>query len=106
MHCFFHQDIEAVALCTQCGRGLCPECIREENNEIFCREGPCLSKRKDKQRYHGILGLLAQALGLVFFTLGILIIFFVRNAAQSLFSCFSGIVLFFYGVYLEKQSKL
>jgi hypothetical protein len=37
VRCYYHpQDREAVALCTNCSRGLCPECAKELVNATAC----------------------------------------------------------------------
>ncbi len=38
MRCFTHHDIEAVAVCKSCGRGLCPSCAVEVDPGIACRD--------------------------------------------------------------------
>ena len=37
MKCFYHQTIDAVALCKGCNRGLCPGCIAEVGLSSSCR---------------------------------------------------------------------
>jgi hypothetical protein len=36
MHCFYHRDVEAVATCKSCGRGLCPDCAHDVGNGLAC----------------------------------------------------------------------
>jgi Flp pilus assembly protein TadB len=36
MRCFYHQSIEAVASCKNCGRGLCPGCAVDVGNGLAC----------------------------------------------------------------------
>ena len=38
MHCFYHQDREAVGGCKSCGKGLCPECAVDLGKGLACRE--------------------------------------------------------------------
>ena len=40
MHCFYHQDKEAVGVCKSCGKGLCPDCAAEVPKGLACR-GRC-----------------------------------------------------------------
>lgn len=40
MRCFYHASAEAVAICKNCHRGLCPECAAEVPNGLACR-GRC-----------------------------------------------------------------
>jgi len=37
MRCYYHQDVEAVAVCKSCGRGLCPACAVDVGNGLACR---------------------------------------------------------------------
>ena len=36
MRCFYHQDVEAVAACKNCGRGLCAGCAVDVGNGLAC----------------------------------------------------------------------
>jgi hypothetical protein len=36
MRCFYHHDVEAVATCKNCGRGLCPGCAVDVGNGLAC----------------------------------------------------------------------
>jgi hypothetical protein len=40
MRCFYHRDLDAVAACKNCGRGLCPDCAADVGNGLACR-GRC-----------------------------------------------------------------
>lgn len=40
MRCFYHRDVEAVAGCKNCSRGLCPACAVDVGNGLACR-GRC-----------------------------------------------------------------
>ena len=40
MHCFYHQDKEAVGSCKSCGKGLCPDCAADVGKGLACR-GHC-----------------------------------------------------------------
>lgn len=40
MHCFYHTDVSAVAICKSCNRGLCQECATPIGNGIACA-GSC-----------------------------------------------------------------
>lgn len=43
MRCFYHRDKEAVGVCKNCHKGLCPECASDVGNGIACR-GDCETK--------------------------------------------------------------
>ena len=38
MHCFNHQDIDAVGVCKHCGKGLCPSCLTDLGYGLACRD--------------------------------------------------------------------
>jgi hypothetical protein len=40
MRCFFHREVDAVAACKNCGRGLCAGCAIDVGNGMAC-PGPC-----------------------------------------------------------------
>ncbi|MCL5037169.1 MAG: B-box zinc finger protein [Chloroflexi bacterium] len=106
MKCNRHPDADATAICLQCGRALCPECAQEINDEIYCKTGPCAEKREKRVGYQRRAGGLAQIMGLVFIALGILAALLVGELVPSLFSIFAGLIVFIYGLFLEKQAKL
>ncbi len=37
MLCFYHGDVEAVAICKSCGRGICHDCYAEVGTGSACR---------------------------------------------------------------------
>jgi len=37
MRCFYHGDVEAVAVCKSCGRGICHDCYAEVGTGTACR---------------------------------------------------------------------
>ena len=38
MHCFNHAELEAVAICTTCGRAICMSCARPTETAVTCSE--------------------------------------------------------------------
>jgi len=40
MHCFYHENKEAVGTCKSCGKGLCRECVVDLGKGLACR-GRC-----------------------------------------------------------------
>ena len=38
MKCFIHMDKDAVAVCTTCGKAMCPECSAYSNHSGICPE--------------------------------------------------------------------
>ena len=37
MKCFYHNGVDAVAICKNCNRGLCMECASEVENGVACK---------------------------------------------------------------------
>lgn len=44
MKCYYHHDRDAFGICSNCGKGLCLECMSEKNNKIFCKNSNCAQK--------------------------------------------------------------
>jgi hypothetical protein len=40
MKCFYHPQIDAVAICKNCSKGLCMECVADVGNGVACK-GKC-----------------------------------------------------------------
>lgn len=40
MKCYNHHDRDAFGICKSCGKGLCLECLKEENGTILCKDNP------------------------------------------------------------------
>ena len=38
MRCFIHSELNGVAVCKACGRGLCHDCIAEVGTSVACRD--------------------------------------------------------------------
>jgi hypothetical protein len=49
MRCFYHRDLDAVASCKNCGRGLCPDCSADVGNGLACR-GRCEAEVRSLNR--------------------------------------------------------
>lgn len=87
MNCYNHNTVPAVAICKNCSKGLCMECLTELENGIACK-GKCeeevnylntiLSRSKNKNAYQKVSesykrnSLIYLLLGLVFIAFGIL----------------------------------
>ena len=37
MKCYYHHDRDAFGICSNCGKGLCLECMQEVNNQVVCK---------------------------------------------------------------------
>jgi hypothetical protein len=37
MKCFYHQEVDAVGICKNCQRGICPGCAAERDGGLACR---------------------------------------------------------------------
>jgi len=42
MKCFYHPDRDAIGVCLNCGRSVCPECQVVLSNKLYCK--PCADK--------------------------------------------------------------
>lgn len=85
MRCFYHRDLDAVAACKSCGRGLCPDCASDVGNGLACRDR-CEEQVRDVNRIiernktayekasgaYGRTALFYGAVGLVFLAGGLL----------------------------------
>jgi len=85
MRCFYHHDLDAVAACKNCGRGLCPDCASDVGDGLACR-GRCEEEvralnrviARNKTAYektsdaYARTALFYGAVGLVFVTGGLL----------------------------------
>lgn len=82
MRCFYHGDVEAVAVCKSCGHGICHDCCAEVGTGAACRnrcesdvEGIDLMTRRAVAFYSGVDGAYRQA-GWFFVTIGAVLIVF------------------------------
>lgn len=66
MKCYYHPDREIVAVCTECGKGLCGECA-SQRNPVLCRD--CAAERLQERRRALKLFIL---LGAVIFAMGVI----------------------------------
>ncbi len=44
MKCFYHPDLDAVGLCSQCGKAACRQCVQDVDGSMLCRG--CLQLRQ------------------------------------------------------------
>lgn len=59
-HCFNHAAREAVAVCLECGRAYCRECVTEHEDRVICAE--CLRKQEAAEAPGRRLGMIVLAL--------------------------------------------
>lgn len=64
MKCYNHHDRDAFGICKSCGKGLCLECLKEENGVILCKDKKC-SSILSKCHMGSLLGLVLLAIILV-----------------------------------------
>jgi hypothetical protein len=60
MHCFYHQETNAIAMCRNCGRAVCNDCCEDSGKEIACSES-CL---QDIRISNQVDGRMRQSLGI------------------------------------------
>jgi hypothetical protein len=106
MKCFNHPEKDAVAICKNCNKGLCPECTAEVNNGIACK-GKCeeevLFLDKMIQKNKTILNKTASAYyrsSVILIVFGVVFIIFGLKTFADMpplqyFSWAMGIVMFF-----------
>lgn len=46
MKCYYHHDRDAFGICSNCGKGLCLECMQEVNNQVVCKNKKCAQTTK------------------------------------------------------------
>lgn len=123
MECFNHHGVAAVAICKNCGRGVCEDCASDVGNGIACR-GACearvieanevseISKRiarrseaiisRSRTTYAG-QAMMMVAIGLVPLMLGLLSLG--RNQVFSTVLIAFGAVFLFYAAFLFRTSR-
>lgn len=93
LKCYVHQDIDAVGVCSSCGRGVCRRCAVKLAGKIYCREeaGRVISKRTvakaktDPERGIGVMlgSVSAYLLGGVSGLVGCMVIFSAMVSGES-----------------------
>jgi hypothetical protein len=67
MKCYIHPTIEAIGVCSMCGRGVCPQCAKTINHKLLCNE--CISSPipldSVKQKQYAVLSALLGWLGVI-----------------------------------------
>jgi hypothetical protein len=113
MHCFNHQDHDALAICRNCGRALCSECIAISEDAVACKNR-CEQKvatllratvtAPNQLRLNSQFGIIS---GILFVTLGIVNLCFANDNQVLQYSgaVFIGLGLLF-GVRALKASQL
>ena len=68
MKCYIHQNIDAVGVCTACGRGVCRRCAVKLGGRIYCKEDAdkAFSRRNTPEAKQGPVRGVGIALGSVF----------------------------------------
>lgn len=49
MKCYFHNEIDAIATCCNCGKALCLKCVIKLEEKIVCNNATCTNKIKSMQ---------------------------------------------------------
>jgi len=108
MRCFYHGDVEGVAICKSCGRAICHDCCADVATSAACRnrcepdvEGLNDLVNRNKAVYNrtgGVYirsGLFILVLGLAFTGIGVA---FHRNGGPDYFFFIMGPLFMLYGV--------
>lgn len=109
MRCFYHGDVEAVALCKSCGHAICHECCADVDRSAACRnrcEADVLALNeiieRSKTAYQKTGGAYTRSgvflivLGLVFAGIGA--IGFLGDGEPVYFLLIMGFLFAFYGI--------
>ena len=57
MKCYNHHDRDAFGIGKSCGKGLCLECIKEENSVVVCKNSEKCAEILNKCKSGSMLGL-------------------------------------------------
>lgn len=80
MRCYYHPDKEAVGICKNCHKGLCPDCAADVENGIACRDRcenrvRALNEALEKgKRAYGRTRTLYSRIALICLLMGVLIL--------------------------------
>lgn len=110
MKCFNHQEAEAVAICKNCGKGLCHDCAVDLTDGVACKNR-CEDKVKEiiqlidknkttHQKTAAVYkrGAIINGLcGLIFFLFGVVSSFVMKDKGFSFFMLSIGLVLIIAG---------
>ncbi len=58
MKCFNHHDRDAFGVCKACGKGLCLECMKEDDGVILCKDSKTCTNLAHKFNIISIWGLI------------------------------------------------
>ncbi len=58
MKCYNHHDRDAFGVCKSCGKGLCLECLKEDNGVILCKNNKICSSILNRHKLLSIVGLI------------------------------------------------
>ena len=70
MKCYYHPEVDAVAICADCGKAICQRCVVNVNGRFLCRQ--CLAYSGTSARGQGTENVLANFLAVASLVLGIL----------------------------------
>lgn len=79
MKCFNHPDIEAVGVCSSCGKAICSNCSMVINNKVTCKscvEQKINTKQPDKFNIFMHLDVASGIIVTVFLIIGTLYVYF------------------------------
>jgi hypothetical protein len=89
MKCYVHPDAEAVAICVQCGKGICPDCAGKSASGSYVCSATCATGRA--ARSNALNGFFLYSLGAV---LGAAAVFYLVQGPWQL-SVFLALAAFF-----------
>jgi len=65
MKCYNHHDRDAFGICQSCGKGLCLECLKEQNGIILCKNNSRCFWRLNKCRFAALIAFICIVIMLV-----------------------------------------
>lgn len=78
MRCYFHGDVDAVAVCKACHRAICHDCCAEVGPSVACRNRcesdveACDALQRRATRTYGNVGKLYFGMAVIFWVFGLL----------------------------------
>jgi hypothetical protein len=113
MKCFYHPQVDAVALCKNCSKGLCSACAVDVGNGVACKDrceaevkalNEAIQRGKSAHRKSGALcvrvAIFAGLAGLVFFVFGLF-----AEGALTWFCVSLALVLFLIAFFYYSASR-
>lgn len=103
MKCYNHHDRDAVGVCKNCSKGICPDCLTEVDNDIACIgkcEGVLRAKSKQTKTNKKVL-IFLSLISILFGT----VVGYVGYESGRFFIIFTGVLYFGGGIFGIVRAK-